>query len=112
MLTAALQKYKPFLTAPLTALYIRLKTSYRGLLAKEIRGVRGTEKPTVAVRTVPARRPEPKFWEVDLVELLKLWLSDLSVFMRTAVLFVALSMPVVISALLMWVILFIRGGDN
>jgi hypothetical protein len=81
-------------------------------MAKEFRGARGTQKPTVVVRPVQAPRPEPKFWEVDLVALFKLWLSDLSVFMRTAVLFVALSMPVVISALLMWVILLIRGGDN
>ena len=81
-------------------------------MSKEIRGVRGTQKPAVVVRTAPARRPEPKFWEVDLGELLKLWFSDLSVFMRTAVMFLALSMPVVISALLMWLIQWLRGGDN
>jgi hypothetical protein len=92
-------------------LYIRLKTSYRGLMAKEIRGVRGTQKPAVVVRTAPVRRPEPKFWEVDLVELLKLWLSDLSVFMRTAVLFIGLSLPVVISALMLWFVQWYRG-DN
>ena len=80
-------------------------------MAKEIRGVRGTQKPAVVVRTVQARRPEPRFWEVDLVELLKLWLSDLSVFMRTAVLFIGLSLPVVVSALLLWLIQWLRG-DN
>lgn len=80
-------------------------------MAKEIRGVRGTQKPAAVVRTVQARRPEPRFWEVDLVELLKLWLSDLSVFMRTAVLFIGLSLPVVVSALLLWLIQWLRG-DN
>jgi len=80
-------------------------------VTKDIRGVRGTQKPAVVVRTVQARRPEPKFWEVDLVELAKLWLSDLSVFMRTAMLFIGLALPVVISALLLWFIQWLRGDS-
>ena len=80
-------------------------------MAKEFRVLRGTQQDKLVVRTVPAPRPEPKFWEVDLVELFKLWFSDLSVFMRTAVMFVALSMPVVISALLLWFIQWFRGDS-
>ncbi|MBU3898865.1 MAG: hypothetical protein KJ614_08050 [Gammaproteobacteria bacterium] len=41
-------------------------------------------------------------WTVDLVELLKLWLSDLVAFFETALMFVVLSLPVVISALVLW----------
>lgn len=56
-------------------------------------------------------REEKKFWEVDLLELAKLWLADLSMFVRTAVMFVALSLPVVFSALVLWAIQWFRGGD-
>jgi uncharacterized membrane protein YqjE len=55
-------------------------------------------------------REEQKFWEVDLLELAKLWLADLSMFLRTAVLFAALSLPVVLSALVLWAIQWYRGG--
>ena len=55
-------------------------------------------------------REEKNFWEVDLLELAKLWLSDLSMFLRTAVLFAALSLPVVLSALVLWAIQWYRGG--
>ena len=56
-------------------------------------------------------REEKKFWEVDLLELAKLWLADLSMFVRTAVMFIALSLPVVFSALVLWAIQWFRGGD-
>ena len=88
------------------------KTVTVAFMTKEYRTLRGAQKPAVVVRTVQARPSEPSFWDIDLVALFKLWLSDLSVFMRTAVMFIALSMPVVVSALLMWVIQLIRGGDN
>jgi hypothetical protein len=55
-------------------------------------------------------REEQKFWEVDLLELAKLWLADLSMFLRTAVMFAALSLPVVLSALVLWAIQWYRGG--
>jgi hypothetical protein len=41
-------------------------------------------------------------WTVDLIELFKLWLSDLVAFFETALMFLVLSLPVVISALVLW----------
>jgi hypothetical protein len=43
-----------------------------------------------------------QFWNVDLIELFKLWLSDISVFLMTTLMFVGLSLPVIIPALIMW----------
>jgi hypothetical protein len=43
-----------------------------------------------------------RFWNVDLIELFKLWSSDLSTFFMTLVMFIGLSLPVVIPALIMW----------
>lgn len=43
-----------------------------------------------------------RFWNVDLIELFKLWGRDLSTFLMTALMFVGLSLPVVIPALIMW----------
>lgn len=43
-----------------------------------------------------------RFWNVDLLDLLKLWSSDLSTFLMTLVMFLGLSLPVVIPALIMW----------
>lgn len=45
------------------------------------------------------------FWQVDLIELFKLWLSDISTFLMTLLMFVGLSMPVVIAGLIMWYML-------
>lgn len=42
------------------------------------------------------------FWEVDLVELFKLWISDISTFLMTTLMFMALSLPVVIPGLILW----------
>ena len=56
-------------------------------------------------------REEKNFWDVDLLELAKLWFADLSTFFRTAVMFIALSLPVVFSALVLWVVQWFRGGD-
>ena len=55
-------------------------------------------------------REDKNFWEVDLVELAKHWFADLSTFLRTALLFIALSLPVVLSALVLWAIQWYRGG--
>lgn len=41
-------------------------------------------------------------WTVDLIDLLKLWLSDLVAFFETALMFLVLSLPVVIAALVLW----------
>ena len=41
-------------------------------------------------------------WTVDLIDLLKLWLKDMVVFFETALMFLVLSLPVVISALVLW----------
>jgi len=43
-----------------------------------------------------------RFWNVDLLELFKLWLSDLLTFLMTLLMFLGLSLPVVIPALIMW----------
>ena len=43
-----------------------------------------------------------RFWNVDLIELFKLWGSDLSTFLMTVLMLVGLSLTVVIPALIMW----------
>ena len=43
-----------------------------------------------------------RFWEVDLVLLCKQWLSDLSTFFMTLVMFLFLSLPIVIPTLVLW----------
>lgn len=45
---------------------------------------------------------KPSFWEVDLVELFKLWISDISTFLMTLLMFLVLSLPVVIPGLILW----------
>ncbi|MBP6718541.1 MAG: hypothetical protein KA173_06730 [Rhodoferax sp.] len=42
------------------------------------------------------------FWDVDLIELFKLWISDISTFLMTLLMFMALSLPVVIPGLILW----------
>ncbi len=46
-----------------------------------------------------------RFWEVDLGALLVLWWNDISTFVKTAVMFCALALPVIIPALIMWLML-------
>lgn len=43
-----------------------------------------------------------RFWEVDLLLLCKQWLSDLSTFFMTLVMFLFLSLPIVIPTLVLW----------
>jgi hypothetical protein len=45
---------------------------------------------------------KPSFWDVDLTELFKLWISDISTFLMTLLMFMALSLPVVIPGLILW----------
>lgn len=41
-------------------------------------------------------------WTVDLIELLRRWLSEMLAFFETALMFLVISLPVVISALILW----------
>lgn len=43
-----------------------------------------------------------RFWNVDLIELFRLWISDMETFLLTALMFVGLSLPVVIPTLILW----------
>ena len=52
-------------------------------------------------RTMKKQRPD-RFWEVDLGALWLLWWSDISTFVKTAVMFGALALPVLVPALIMW----------
>lgn len=45
---------------------------------------------------------QPRFWEVDLLLLLKIWISDMGTFLLTAVAFVGMAIPVIIPMLIMW----------
>ncbi len=49
-----------------------------------------------------------RFWNVDLIDLFKQWGSEMSAFFMTVLMFVALSLPVVIPALIMWYLLTIN----
>lgn len=51
------------------------------------------------------KQEDQRFWEVDLAALLLMWWRDISTFCLTAVMFCALSLPVVIPALIMWLLL-------
>jgi hypothetical protein len=51
------------------------------------------------------QRPPERFWEVDLNLLLLQWWNDIATFAKTTLMFCALSLPVVIPALIMWVLL-------
>ena len=42
-----------------------------------------------------------KFWNVDRIELFKMWSSDMGTFFMTALIFLAIATPVVISGLIM-----------
>ena len=43
-----------------------------------------------------------QFWDVDLGELLKVWIDDMSTFFWTALTFVGLALPVLIPTLILW----------
>ena len=43
-----------------------------------------------------------QFWDVDLGELLKVWIDDMGTFLWTALTFVGLALPVLIPTLILW----------
>lgn len=47
-------------------------------------------------------RQEQHFWDVDLIELFRIWIDDLGTFLLTALTFIGLSLPVLIPTLILW----------
>jgi hypothetical protein len=47
-------------------------------------------------------KPQPHFWDVDLVELARIWIDDMGTFLLTALTFVGLALPVLIPTLILW----------
>ncbi len=47
------------------------------------------------------------FWNVDLIELVKMWGRDLATVVQTALMFALLALPVVIPTLILWYLLSI-----
>ena len=45
---------------------------------------------------------QDRFWNVDLVELLKIWADDMGTFLLTALTFAGLALPVIIPTLILW----------
>jgi len=45
---------------------------------------------------------QQRFWNVDLIELIKVWISDMGVFLLTALTFVGMAIPVLIPMLVLW----------
>ena len=45
---------------------------------------------------------EQRFWDVDLVELFRIWISDMGTFLLTALTFIGLAIPVIIPTLILW----------
>ncbi len=45
---------------------------------------------------------QERFWNVDLVELVKVWIADMGIFLLTALTFVGLAIPVIIPTLILW----------
>ena len=43
-----------------------------------------------------------RFWDIDLVELFKVWIDDMGTFFWTALTFVGLALPVLIPTLILW----------
>lgn len=42
------------------------------------------------------------FWNIDLLEVSREWLSQLGTFLMTALTFVAMALPVIIPAFILW----------
>ena len=55
-----------------------------------------------AERRIVRSMKKQSIWTVDLIDLLKLWLSEMVAFFETALMFLVISLPVVISALILW----------
>ncbi len=45
---------------------------------------------------------EQRFWDVDLIELFRVWIADMGTFLLTALTFVGLAIPVIIPMLVLW----------
>lgn len=45
---------------------------------------------------------QERFWNVDLLEVSKEWLSQLKTFLLTALTFIAMALPVLIPGFIMW----------
>lgn len=45
---------------------------------------------------------QERFWNVDLIRASKAWVSQLGTFLMTALTFVAMALPVLIPAFIMW----------
>ncbi len=45
---------------------------------------------------------QQRFWDVDLIELFKVWIADMGTFLLTALTFVGLAIPVIIPTLILW----------
>src|SRR4051812_3178925 len=69
-----------------------------GNLAGNLRQARYTE----SVDRKRAMKDNERFWNVDLRVLLLQWWQDIWVFAATALTFVALAIPVIIPALILW----------
>ena len=53
-------------------------------------------------------KEKERFWNVDLKPVLIHWWQDISVFLMTLLAFLALSLPVVIPALILWYLMSIN----
>jgi hypothetical protein len=51
---------------------------------------------------------EQRFWDVDLIELFKVWIADIGIFLFTALAFVGLAIPVIIPTLILWYLDYIK----
>ncbi|MBK9573007.1 MAG: hypothetical protein IPO43_09845 [Rhodoferax sp.] len=52
-------------------------------------------------------KQQAHFWNVDLIELVKMWGRDIATFLQTALMFAFLALPVVIPTLILWFLLSI-----
>ncbi len=43
-----------------------------------------------------------RFWDVDLLVLVKIWIADMGTLLLTAIAFVGMAMPVIIPTLILW----------
>jgi hypothetical protein len=53
-----------------------------------------------------------RFWDVNLIELFKLWASDVLAFLMATLMFLGLSIPVIISGLILWYLWSIGWTPN
>lgn len=48
------------------------------------------------------KRQEQHFWNVDLRDVARSWLSQIWVFLLTGLTFIGMGLPVIISAMILW----------